>query len=249
MFDVIAFDADDTLWHNERLYINAQARLVQLLAQYHSPEWISGRLYHTEMRNLQHFGYGVKAFALSMIETAIELTEGRISGRDIQTLITTAKEMLSADVELLDHVAETIPQLAARYPLMLITKGDLVDQERKIARSGLGPYFRHVKVVSDKTRLGYERLLREHSIVPERLIMVGNSLRSDILPILELGGIAVYVPYVTTWAHEVAKPPAAGQPGYFLIEHLGMLPALLEQLEHAGKAREHGVTGRSAGPK
>jgi putative hydrolase of the HAD superfamily len=240
IFDVIALDADDTLWHNERLYINAQARFVQLLARYHSPEWINARLYQTETRNLQHFGYGVKAFALSMIETAIELTEGRISGKDIQTLIDTAKEMLSADVELLEHAAETVSHLAATYSLMLITKGDLLDQERKIARSGLGPYFRYIEVVSDKTRLGYERLLREHSVAPERFLMVGNSLRSDILPILELGGVAVYIPYATTWTHEIAERPPAGQLGYFQLEHLGLLPTLLEQLEHAGTGGEHG---------
>jgi len=149
-FEIIAFDADDTLWHNERLYLNAQARFKELLAQYHSPEWIDERLYKAEMRNLPHFGYGIKAFALSMIETAVELTEGRISGRDIQTIIDAAKEMLAAEVELLEHVAETIARLASAYSLMVITKGDLRDQEAKIARSGLATYFRYIEIVSDK---------------------------------------------------------------------------------------------------
>ena len=154
-FDIIAFDADDTLWHTERLYVDAQARFVQLLAHYRDPEWVRERLFQTEMRNMQHFGYGVKAFALSMIETAVELTDGQVSGQDIGTLIVLAKEMLAAEVELLPHVAEAIPALAARYPLMVITKGDLLDQETKIARSGLGGYFRHVEIVSEKTTESY----------------------------------------------------------------------------------------------
>lgn len=231
IFDVIAFDADDTLWHNERMYAGAQARFVELLAHYHSPEWIHERLYQTEMANLQHFGYGIKAFALSMIETAIELTEGRISGQDIQALIGLAKEMLNAEVELLEHVAETVAELAQSYPLMVITKGDLLDQETKIARSGLGQHFRYVEVVSAKTGATYDRLLKRHAIAPERFLMVGNSLRSDILPILELGGQAVYIPYHLTWIHEAADLPRSGHPGYHQLDHMGLLPGLLAQIE------------------
>jgi len=231
-FQVIAFDADDTLWHNERLYSQAQARFKQLLAHYHGPEWIDQRLYQTEMRNLQHFGYGIKAFALSMIETAVELTEGRISGGDIQVLIDLAKTMLAADVELLAHVAETIAQLATRYTLMVMTKGDLRDQELKVVRSGLAEHFSHIEIVSDKSLQSYRRLLQRHAITPERFLMVGNSLRSDILPVLELGASAVYVPHDLTWAHEVAEPPPADRPGFHQIDHLGLLPGLLEQLEH-----------------
>jgi putative hydrolase of the HAD superfamily len=229
-FDVIAFDADDTLWHNERLYTNAQASFKRLLSQYQSMEWIDERLYQTEVHNLEHFGYGIKAFALSMIETAVELTEGRISGRDIQAIIALAKEMLTADVELLDHTAKTLSQLAAIYPLMLVTKGDMRDQEIKIARSGLGSYFRHVEIVSDKNRENYKALLKRHRIKPERFLMVGNSLRSDILPVLEIGATAVYIPYVMTWAHEAAEPPPTDQPGYYKLEHLGLLPSLLEKI-------------------
>lgn len=230
-FQVVAFDADDTLWHNERLYAATQERFRTLLAHYHSPEWVNERLYQTEMRNLRHFGYGIKAFALSLIETAVELTEGRIAARDIQAIIGWAKEMLEADVELLPHVAETVAGLADAYALMLITKGDLRDQEAKIARSGLAPHFRHVEIVSDKSRAGYEALLRRYGVAPERFLMVGNSLRSDILPVLEIGASAVYVPHHLTWAHEVAEPPPAGRRGFYEIEHLGMLPGLLEQLE------------------
>jgi putative hydrolase of the HAD superfamily len=231
-FDVIAFDADDTLWHNERLYVSAQAKFKQLLAQYHSPEWIEERLYHTEIRNLQHFGYGIKAFALSMIETAVELTEGRIAGKDIQTIIDAAKTMLAAEVELLEHVADTLASLTTTYPLMLITKGDLFDQETKIVRSGLAQRFRHIEIVSDKSHESYAKLFQRHDITPERFLMVGNSLRSDILPVLALGASAVYVPYQHTWAHEAAERPPAEQQGYYEIEHLGLLPSLLQRLEH-----------------
>jgi putative hydrolase of the HAD superfamily len=230
-FDVIAFDADDTLWHNEQLFISAQAKFKHLLAQYHSSEWIEDRLYQTEIRNLQHFGYGIKAFALSMIETAVELTEGRVTGSDIQIIIDSAKMMLAAEVELLEHVADTIAGLATTYTLMLITKGDLFDQETKIARSGLGQHFQHIEIVSDKSRKSYARLFERHTIVPERFVMVGNSLRSDILPVLALGANAVYVPYQLTWAHEAAERPPVEQWGYYEVAHLGLLPRLLARLE------------------
>ena len=228
---IVAFDGDDTLWHNERLYAETQGKLRTLLARYHSPEWVDERLYQTEMRNLQHFGYGIKSFALSMIEAAVELTEGRVSASEVHAIIGWAKEMLSADTELLPHAAETVAALSGAYPLMLVTKGDLLDQEAKIARSGLGPHFRHVEIVSDKTRKGYEALLRRHGIATERFLMVGNSLRSDILPVMAIGGTAVHVPHDLNWAHEVVEPPPVGTPGFHALAHLGQLPALVERLE------------------
>ena len=230
-FEFIAFDADDTLWHNEILYTNAQSAFKSLLARYHSPEWIEQRLYETEIRNLQHFGYGIKGFALSMIETAVELTEGRIVGSDIQILIDLARTMLAADIELLDHVSETIAQLAETHALMLITKGDLRDQELKIARSGLAQYFRQVEIVSEKSPAAYAAILQRHQCVAERFLMVGNSLRSDILPVLALGASAVYIPYHRTWAHEAAERPSGDRPGYYEIAHVGLLPGLLAQLK------------------
>lgn len=232
-FDLIAFDADDTLWQNERLYVEAQARFAALLAHYHSAEWIRERLYQAETRNLEHFGYGVKAFALSMIETAVELTEGRIAGQDLQTLVDLARQMLHARVELLEGVRETLEVLKGSYSLMLLTKGDLFEQENKIARSGLSGCFRHIEIVSRKTAPVYRSLLKKHSVPPGRFLMVGNALRSDILPVLELGGSAVYVPHPLTWQHEQANPPPAGQSGYYQLEHLGLLPALLAQIEAA----------------
>lgn len=229
MIRTIGFDADDTLWHTETLYTGAQVRFKRLLLQYHSPEWIEERLYQTEIGNLQCFGYGIKAFALNMIETAIALTEGRIAGREIQSVIDLAKEMLATDVQLLEHAVETVAQLATEYDLMLITKGDLYEQESKVARSGLARHFRHVEVVADKTRDRYQALLARHQIEPAQFLMVGNSLRSDVLPVLALGGCAVYIPYQLTWAHEVADPPPAGHPGYYQLEHLGLLPGLLRK--------------------
>jgi putative hydrolase of the HAD superfamily len=231
-FDVIAFDADDTLWHTERLYADAQTKFKKLLAHYHDPNWIEERLYQVEMRNMQHFGYGIKAFALSMIETAIDLTEGRLTGHEIKTIIDSAKAMLAADVELFEHVADTIAAVSQSYPLMLITKGDLFDQESKIARSGLAQHFQHIEIVSAKERENYAALLRKHHIEPQRFLMVGNSLRSDILPVLDLGASAVHVPYRITWAHESAEPPI-GRAGFYELEHLGLLPNLLAEVERS----------------
>ncbi|MEN3332410.1 MAG: putative hydrolase of the superfamily [Blastocatellia bacterium] len=226
--DVIAFDADDTLWHNESLYTVTQAKFKQLLAGYHSDEWIEAKLNETEMRNIEHFGYGIKGFTLSMIETAIELTEGRISGAEIQQIIGYARAMLRAPVELLDGVRETVSQLAGQYQLMLITKGDLFDQESKIARSGLGDYFSHVEIVSEKNVAVYRAIIAKHHLDPQRFLMVGNSIKSDILPVIDAGGRAVYVPYHTTWVHERVTDYDAAS--FFEIAHMGLLPGLLEEM-------------------
>ena len=229
-FDVIGFDADDTLWHTEHLFSEAQVRFKQLLAQYHTSQWIEQRLHETEIANLRHFGYGIKSYGLSMIETAVELTEGRITGRDIQLVIALIKEMIGAKVRLLDQVADTIEKLAPDYALMLVTKGDLFEQENKVTRSGLAHFFQYVEVVSDKTRETYQTLLAKHHIAPDRFLMVGNSLRSDIWPVLTLGAHAVYIPYMVTWAHEVAELPPSDHTGYYQLDRLGRLPDLLEKL-------------------
>ncbi len=233
MFDLIAFDADDTLWHSESLYAGMQERFAQLLACYHPPAYVAQKLHQTEMRNLQYYGYGLKGFTLSLIETAIELTQGRISGAEILQVIDLAKAALTAEVQLLDHAQDTLAQLADQYPLMLITKGDLFDQEAKLARSGLESYFQHVEIVSEKTRRTYAALLARRQLVPARFLMVGNSLRSDILPVVELGGRAVHIPYHITWAHESVVLADADRERYFELQHLGLLPALLERLRHA----------------
>ncbi len=230
-FQIIAFDADDTLWQNERLYARAQEQLRQLLAPYIAEDQMDESLYRTEMRNIEHFGYGIKAFALSMIETAIEITDGRISAREIQRIIDSARDMILADVELLEHVAETLAVLSEHHSLMLITKGDLRDQETKLSRSGLGDYFRYVEIVSDKNNGTYRSILERHSIRAAQFLMVGNSLRSDILPVLELGAQAVYIPQDLTWAHESADMPQADQPGFHQLAHIGLLPSLVAALE------------------
>jgi putative hydrolase of the HAD superfamily len=230
-FDVIAFDADDTLWHSEILYAAAQEEYRRLLAPYAEAGTIDRVLHQTEMRNLSIYGYGIKGFALSMIEAALELSQQRINGGEIQRVLDLAKQMLSADVELLEGVAEVVAQLAATYPLMLITKGDLVHQEAKIEQSGLKPYFRSIEIVADKTPQSYAALLARHRVEPSRFLMIGNSLRSDVLPVLAIGGQAVHVPYAITWAHEHVDVPPDQQGRYHELEHIGQLPSLVEQLE------------------
>lgn len=228
-FNLLAFDADDTLWHNESHYQKTQERFQALLAPYVSTQTTKDALYATEMRNLKHFGYGAKSFALSMIETAIELTDGRVQGSEIQQIIDAVKGMLTNDIGLLPDVQETLAVLARRYPLMLITKGDLFDQESKLARSGLAGYFDHVEIVSEKTSDVYAALLDKTNVAPERFLMVGNSVRSDILPVVEIGGHAVHVPYHVTWAHEAATDH--GSDGYHQLERIEQLPDLLRQTE------------------
>ena len=224
---VIAFDADDTLWHNEHLFRQVQAEFKALLAQYHSPDWIAARLYETEIKNLPHYGYGVKAFALSMIETAVELTEGRITGTDIQHILNASRTMLTADVRLLDGVTDTLETLFPHYLMLVITKGDLLDQHAKLARSGLAPYFAHIEVVSEKNAETYDALLQRHGVAAKDFLMVGNSMRSDILPVLELGAQAVYVPHSLTWEHEEAAAPLPDTPGFHQIARIAELAGLL----------------------
>ncbi len=231
MFDLIAFDADDTLWHNESLYAEVQRKLEGLLQPYAARQTVEQRLYQTEMRNLPLYGYGIKGFALSMIETAIELTQGQIAATDIRRIIGFAQEMLAADVDLFEYVEETLSALAGRYPLMLITKGDLRDQQAKLVRSRIEGFFQHVEVVSDKTEKTYAGLLDRVGVAPERFLMVGNSMRSDILPVLALGARAVYIPYHLTWLHEKVGDLQAGHDRFYQVEHLGQVPALIERLE------------------
>lgn len=233
MIDVIAFDADDTLWQNETLYAGAIDSLARLLGRYGRPDQVEQTLRQTEMRNIPYYGYGIKGFALSMIEAAIEISAGRVQGAEIHQIIGLAKAMLSAPVQLLEHAEETVARLSEAYPLMLITKGDLLDQEAKVARSGLRPYFKSIEIVSDKTQASYAAILARHGLAPQRFVMVGNSLRSDILPVLALGGQAVHVPHHLTWVHENVPLPDSARGQYFELEHLGLLPELIEKLNHA----------------
>lgn len=231
MFDLIAFDADDTLWHNETLYQAAQEKFRDLLNGYAPPEAIDQALYTTELGNLSYFGYGIKSFILSMIETAIELSGGRIQANEVLRIVGFAKEMIDGNVQLFEYVAGTVTQLAESHTLMIITKGDPLDQERKLERSGLSSCFRYVETLSDKTSFRYAEILNRHQVSPDRFLMIGNSLRSDVFPVLELGGFAVYIPYHLTWAHEkeIGKQK---RDGYYELEHIGLLPELVERLEH-----------------
>jgi putative hydrolase of the HAD superfamily len=229
MVKVVAFDADDTLWHNEHLFLETRDRFTALLAGYHEKGWIEDRLYETELRNLGIFGYGIKGFALSMIETAIDLTETRVTGADVAEIIELAKGMLDAPVTLIDGAEETLKEVAGRYRAIIVTKGDLFDQETKLARSGLGNLVDTVEVVSDKSVNTYRRIMRSLAVSPEEFVMVGNSLRSDILPVIEIGGHAVFVSYETTWEHESVSDTALERLDFLRAESIADVPALLER--------------------
>jgi putative hydrolase of the HAD superfamily len=231
MIDLIAFDADDTLWHSEIWYTRGESAFQDLMAPYPIQVDALEHLHRTEISNLRYYGYGIKSFILSLIESAIDCTQGGITAGEIHQILDMAKEMLAAEVELLEGAQETIHQLASRYRLMLITKGDQVHQEMKIEGSGLERYFERIEIVKEKDRLTYESLLDRSKIAADRFMMVGNSLRSDILPILEMGGYAVYIPYHTTWAHEHVEHLPAESQRYFELENLGQLPGLLAKLE------------------
>lgn len=233
MITAIGFDADDTLWHNETIFEEYHGRFQALLARYHDPKTVERALYATEMRNLDLFGYGVKSFALSSIETAIELTGGAIPSDELRALVQMAKDMLAHPVELLDGATETVAALVADYRLIVITKGDLRHQERKFQRSGLASLVPHCDVVSEKDDATYARVLGRHGIAPEEFLMVGNSMRSDILPVLALGGHAAHIPYPLIWAHEECAAPT-DCPRFHALANLGELPALLERQRQAG---------------
>jgi putative hydrolase of the HAD superfamily len=203
----IGFDADDTLWHNERFFRLTQDRFTDLLRGSADPDHLSERLLAAERRNLGHYGYGVKGFVLSMIETAIEVTEGRVPGTVIADLLAAGREMLEHPIELLPHARDAVEAVAGSHRTILITKGDLLDQERKLAQSGLGELFAAVEIVSEKTADTYAAVFARHGDGAGRALMVGNSLKSDVLPVLEAGGWGVHVPHDLTWALESAEAP------------------------------------------
>lgn len=230
---IIALDADDTLWHNMQLFMTVETRFQEMLADHGEPEEIAGRLFETETRNLEHFGYGVKGFTLSMIETAIELSDGAVTAREIAAIVEMGREMVHSPIELLDFVEPTIRRLASSHELMLLSKGDLFDQESKLARSGLGDYFRHVEIVSRKTPEVYADVLRRYDLAPEQFVMVGDSLRSDVLPVLEIGARAIHVPFPIIWAHEEVAEESLRGLDFDVVAHLGELPAAIARIEAA----------------
>ncbi|EDY82864.1 haloacid dehalogenase-like hydrolase, putative [Verrucomicrobiia bacterium DG1235] len=226
----IAFDADDTLWHNENLFEEHHRKYCQLLSEYHDAQTVETTLFRTEMRNLELYGYGVKSFTLSSIETAIKLTDGAIPAEELRRIIDFGKDMLAHPVEVFEGVPEVLQTLSQDYQLILITKGDLRDQERKIAKSGLSQHFEHLEVVSEKNIEDYARLFRKRHIDPAEILMVGNSLKSDILPILELGGSGVHIPYHLTWEHERIEDPPHTHNRFHELKSIAQLPALLISL-------------------
>ncbi|HEX9710169.1 MAG TPA: HAD family hydrolase, partial [Candidatus Thermoplasmatota archaeon] len=230
MIRLLALDADDTLWHNEPVFTDTLARFTELLRPHAAEAVIEQRLHDTEIRNLQHYGYGVKAFTLSMIETAVELTGGRVGGEEVRELLRMGREMLVAPVELLDGVREAVAELARTWELMLLTKGDLLDQETKLARSGLGEHFTHVEVVARKDRATYERIVGAHGLAPREFVMVGDSLRSDVVPVAEMGGHAIHVPYATSWAHERVEPVRLEGLRYLTVARIAQVGPVLRDL-------------------
>jgi putative hydrolase of the HAD superfamily len=225
----IGFDADDTLWQNEQFFKLTEARFVALLGEHGEAAETSGRLLEAEKRNLAFYGFGIKGFVLSMIETAIQITGGQVSASVIGEILAAGREMSAHPVETLPHVRETLEGLAGDYRLVLVTKGDLFDQERKLAASGLGDLFDAVEIVSDKTASTYERVFARHGDGPGRAMMVGNSLKSDILPALAAGAWAVHVPHELTWALEHADEPD-GQRRYRKLVDLGGLLGLIAEI-------------------
>lgn len=229
MITTIGFDADDTLWQNEAYFRLTQERFADLLRDHAPPDRLAERLLAAEARNIGAYGYGVKGFTLSMIETAIEVTEGRVPASVIAELLGSGRAMLEHPVEILPHARETVAALAAGFRLVLITKGDLLHQERKLAQSGLGDYFSAVEIVSDKTADTYRRVFSRHGTGPAQALMAGNSLKSDVVPAVEAGAFGVHVPHGRGWALEEAEEPRAS-PRYARLPDLSGLPALVAHL-------------------
>ncbi len=199
---VIAFDADDTLWVNEPYFRKTEGEFAALLSGFETKYKIDQELFKKEISNLSLYGYGIKGFVLSMIECGLELSNYTLTGKDIERILNFGKKMLNQPIELLDDVEMVLQKLSLKYKLIVVTKGDLVDQERKLKKSKLVKYFHHIEVVSEKKEMDYKCILKHLDIIPAELLMVGNSLKSDILPLLSIGASAIHVPYHTTWIHE-----------------------------------------------
>ncbi|AZL58899.1 HAD family hydrolase [Tabrizicola piscis] len=230
MLTTIGFDADDTLWQNESFFRLTQDRFTRLLADHAKADHLAERLEAAERRNIGHYGFGVKGFTLSMIETAIEVTEGRVPASVIAELIAAGRDMLEHPIDLLPQARATVTTLAADYRVLLITKGDLLDQERKLAQSGLGDLFDGVEIVSHKTEAAYRAIFARHGTGADQAMMVGNSLKSDVIPALQAGAWGVHVPHGLTWALEAADPPTDHH-RFHAITSLGDLPDLVASLQ------------------
>jgi putative hydrolase of the HAD superfamily len=225
----IGFDADDTLWQNEQFFRLTEQRFAALLADHAEQPVILEKLLEAERKNLAIYGFGIKGFTLSMIETALEITNDNAPSSVIAEIVAAGREMLAHPIETLPHVQETLEALAGKYRLVLITKGDLFDQERKLAQSGLGDFFEAVEIVSGKDRETYRRIFERHGDGPEKSMMIGNSLKSDVVPVIEAGGWGIYVPHDLTWVLEHVEAPVQA-PRFRQIEHLGHLEKVLDEI-------------------
>ncbi|WP_281847830.1 HAD family hydrolase [Olleya namhaensis] len=225
---VIGFDADDTLWVNETYFRDAEVQFAKLLSQFETENKIDQELFKMEMKNLPVYGYGVKGFVLSMVEMALELSNNTVSNQTISKILDIGKAMINQEVELLDGVEEVLKQLSQKYKLIVATKGDLLDQERKLEKSGLLDYFHHIEVLSDKKEANYSKLLNHLEIKPSEFLMVGNSLKSDILPLINIKASAVHVPFHTTWLHEQVNVNQEESKQYKTIKSLKDLLKILQ---------------------
>ncbi|MEL6557396.1 MAG: HAD family hydrolase [Bacteroidota bacterium] len=230
MIKTIAFDADDTLWVNETIFTSTRDKIEHLLKDYVTHQSLEKTLYETEIKNLNIFGYGIKGFMLSTIETCIEITQRQIDGETIQKLIDLGKDMLSHPVEILPGIENAVKSLQGNYQLMIITKGDLFDQESKIARSGLADYFDIIEVVSEKNEKTYQNLLNKYDINSNDFLMIGNSIKSDILPICKIGGEAIHIPFHTTWEHEIVSQKDANGHQYYTLSSIEELQQCIGQI-------------------
>jgi putative hydrolase of the HAD superfamily len=234
VIEVVGFDGDDTLWHSEHLFADAHERVATLLAPHVERGVLERRMHEVERANLALFGYGIKGFTLSLIETAIELTEGAVTASEIGELLTLGKTMLAHPVDLLDGVTDVLAEVAMTRRLVLITKGDLLHQESKIARSGLAERFEQIEIVVDKDEQTYRRIIAATGTPPERFAMVGNSLRSDVLPVVAAGGHGVLIPYEFVAEHEKVDDADPARDGYRELESISGLPAALDALDELG---------------
>jgi putative hydrolase of the HAD superfamily len=217
---VIGFDADDTLWVNETFFREAELEFARFLGAYETANKIDQELFKKEMDNLGLYGYGVKAFVLSMVESAIEISNGSVSNKTLSSILNIGKTMLNQPVELLDGVEDVLKTLSKKYRLILATKGDLLDQERKLEKSGLTDYFHHIEVLSDKKEANYSKLLNHLDINPSEFLMIGNSLKSDILPLVNIKAHAIHVPFHTTWVHEQVTEEETNGKAYKTVSSL-----------------------------
>lgn len=223
---VIAFDADDTLFVNEPYFQETEQKFCALMSNYLSHHSLSQELFKTEIDNLDLYGYGIKGYTLSMIEAAMKISDNTISIEVIGKIIDLGKELLQRPIELLDGVEETLKALQGKYKLIVATKGDLKDQQRKLHDSGLGPYFHHIEVMADKQEVNYEKLLKRLEIEAKEFFMIGNSLKSDVLPVLSIGGYAVHIPFHTTWEHENISHKV-NHPNFKTLEKISDVLAIL----------------------